>query len=122
MLYDHVEVNPETGYLDARGVHDAVIFRQGKPFLHLIADEIEANLTSKDFTASGHLRAKQSLNGVTRTFSTSSASWSDATQRFTMADQIRLQSQGATLLVNGLTIDMKTGEMHLGSLNGELRP
>jgi hypothetical protein len=120
MLYDHVEVNPETGYFDARGVRDAVIYRQGRPVLHLAAEKIEANLTSKDFTATGHLHAKQSLNGVTRTFSTGSASWVDSTQRLTMPDQIRLQSEGTTLLVDGLTLDMKTGEMHLGALRGEI--
>jgi hypothetical protein len=122
LLYDHVEVNPETGYLDARGVRDAVIYRKGRPFLHLTADQFEANLASKDFTASGHLLAKQSLNGLTRIFSTGSASWTDSMQRFTMPGRIRLQSQGATLLVSGLTLDMKTREMHLGALNGEMHP
>jgi hypothetical protein len=120
VLYDHIEASSDASYINARGVRDAVIYRHGKPYIHLTADHIEANMATKDFTATGHLRASQTTGGVTRTFATGTASWSDATQHLLMPNLIHLHMQNATVVVNGMTFDVKTGQIHVGAINGNM--
>jgi len=120
ILYDHVEASTDAGYVNARGIRDAVIYRHGKPYIHLTADHIEANLVSKDFTATGHLHAQQTNNGITRTFATGTASWTEASQKLLMPNLIRLHMQKITLFVHGLTFDVRTGNIHVGAITGQM--
>ncbi len=118
LAYDYIEASSDSTIINARGIHDAVIFRSGKPYLHLQADHIEANLITKDFAATGHLRAAQTINDVTRSFATGSATWSEATQQLQMPNLIRTRIHNSTVLVHGLVFDVRHDVIHLGAVDG----
>ena len=120
ILYDHVEASTDSNFINARGIRDAVIYRHGKPYIHLKADHIEINLASKDFTATGHLHAEQRSNGVSRTFETGTAAWIEAKQHLEMPQIIHLKIKDVTLVVHGLTFDVPTGSVKIGPLTAHM--
>lgn len=121
ILYDHIEASTDSNFINARGIRDAVIYRHGKPYIHLTADHVEINLASKDFSATGHLHAVQNSNGITKTFETGTASWTDATQALVMPNVIKLRMQGISILLHGLTFNVKTGTVKGGSLTAHMQ-
>ena len=120
IIYDHIEASTDSNFINARGIRDAVIYRNGKPYIHMKADHIEADLASKNFTATGHLRARQTTNGVTRTFETGTASWTEYTQLLQMPNPIRLRTQNISLNVRSLTFDVKAGKVNIGDLEARM--
>ncbi len=120
ILYDHIEASTDSNLINARGIRDAVIFRKGKPYIHLKADHVEANLANKDFTATGHIHAEQRSNGVVKTFETGTATWTEQSQKLIMPNQIRLKMQQIAIDVRSLVFDVRTGAIKVGSMNAKM--
>lgn len=120
--YDRVQASSDSTFIQIDGVHHAVLFRRGKPALRLNADHANINIISKDFSVQGHVHIWGAIGGVVRTFDTTTAMWSESTQQLSMPAVMRLGGRGAVLTIQDATIDAKSGQIHLGRINGDVKP
>ena len=120
--YDRIISNADQTILDLVNVHDGLIFKHGKPYLHVRAAHMSVNTVTRDFTATGPLRVETAGGNPPRSFETTSAIWNDGAQRLTLAQPIVIYSgSDAPLHVRSLTLDVKTGNIVLNDVAGALR-
>jgi len=118
--YDSITANADQSILELNGVHDGVLDREGKPYLGVSAKHVTVNMQSHDFTATGgiHIKAVASDTPV-RSFDAEEISWSNVLQRLTIVGRLKIDTGAAEpLVVDGLTFDVKTGQLHLGAIAG----
>jgi hypothetical protein len=120
LQYDRMQASADGTFVDVEGVHNGVLYRNGKPYLRLRAQHLSVNNISKDFTATGPLRI-ETIDRHPRTFDTRDATWLNYQQTLTMKNRIIVGTDGAKLFVEGLTIDVKTGRTRLGRIDGDVR-
>lgn len=118
--YDRIRASADGTIVDVDGVKNGVFYRAGKPYLKLKATHLTVNTVSKDFTADGPLTI-ESLESDHRSFTTTAAVWTNATQQLAMNQRIVVKSpDGAVLHLDTLTMNVKTGEVHVGNVAGDV--
>lgn len=120
--YDKIVANQDQTILEADGVHNGVIYRDGKPYLRLRAAHMTINTVSHDFSASGPVHVETVARHPQRAFDMESAAWNDTLQQLTLSGNIRVATGAPRpLLVDRLTFDVRTGELELRNVSGPLR-
>ena len=116
--YDRAQMSADGSYADVDGIHNGVLYRNGKPYLSISAQHVSANTFSDDFTATGRVHIAQ-LNGAeTRTFDTDLITWTNVTKTLVLAHPSIIKSGKGTLTVDNATINFSTGAVHLGRIRG----
>ncbi len=120
--YDKIVSNADQTVLQLENVHNGIIYKDGKPYLHVRAAHMTVNTASRDFSANGPLYVESVGSTPTRSFQTNSATWSDAAQKLTLAQRIVIHS-GADepLTVGSLTFDVKSGNVDIRDIDGPIR-
>lgn len=120
--YDTMVTNADQTILDVENVRNGIVLKNGKPYLRIRAKHMTVNTLSKDFSATGPLHVESIGSTPPRTFDTTSAIWSDAAQKLTLASRVVIHS-GADepLTLGSLTFDVKTGNVDMRDVTGPLR-
>lgn len=122
LRYDRMVSNADQSVVDLYGVHDATIYQKGKPYLRLRADHLTINTITRDFTALGPLRVVTLTSKPERSFTTDSATWSDATQKLSFIHTTTIQSgASAPMIVGSMVLNVKTGDVDATDARGEIR-
>ena len=117
--YDHVLSNGDQTVLDLDGVKNGIIYKDGKPYLHMRAEHMSVNTISHDFSATGPLHIETVSHRPPRSFDTTSAVWYDAAKRLTLTQRITIHSGAeAPLSVGSLTFDVKGGQLEMHDVAG----
>jgi hypothetical protein len=117
--YDRIVSNTDQTVLELEGVHDAVIFKNDKPYLRMRAKHMTVNTLTHDFTATGPIHVETADSKRKQTFQTDAASWSDAAQRLALPHQVEVDTgAGLPLLVGSVQLDVKKGEIELHKVAG----
>lgn len=105
------------------GVRDGVVFKHGKPYLHITAERITADTMSLNFTAVGKVTVGLIGDPLNRSFDTDLVIWNNATKLLQMQHQSYLHAGGQVLAFQSITIDFSTDQVHFGAIDGstELR-
>ncbi len=120
--YDRIVTNQDQTVLNVDGVRDGLIYKKGKPYLRVSAAHFTVDTLSHDFAAAGRLRVETVGTEPKRSFETTSAVWSDATQILTMAQPVRIDTGAdAPLYVASLSINVRTGDIVLHKIAGPIR-
>ncbi len=120
--FDRIVSNADQSLLDLDNVRDGIIYKRGKPYLHVRAAHMTVNTISRDFTARGPVHVETVGAKPARSFDTTSAAWADAIQRLTLAQRIVIHAgSGAPLIVGSLTFDVKSGEIEVHDIDGPLK-
>lgn len=116
--YDHAQLSPDglTGSVD--GVRDGVVFRKGKPYLHISAAHVQIDIQSLDFTAIGKVHVEQLDTADHRSFDTDLVTWTNNAKLLHMDHPTYVHSGGQTLRIDGITVDFDANTVHFGKLNG----
>jgi len=104
------------------GIHDGVYLRNGKPFIHMHADRAVYNSLTHDFTVNGPVHFDIDDHGKTRTFETTYALWSDATQTLRIPGTATVGSGDQHLTVTDITVDLNKGQYTIGKIQGAAQP
>ena len=119
--YDKITTSMDQTFVTIDGVHDGIVFRGGKPYLYLRAAHASVNMVTHDFSASGPVHVESANKAKPRAFDTTSAVWTEALQRLDLSQPIVVTSPGTTLHVAKLSLDMRTGVIHIENVDGSLR-
>ncbi|MBD5635049.1 MAG: hypothetical protein IAI49_11280 [Candidatus Eremiobacteraeota bacterium] len=117
--FDRIVSNSDQSLLELENVHHGVIFKNGKPYLHVRTAHLSVNTISRDFSASGPIHVETVGTRPMRSFDTNSAAWNDTIQRLTLSRPIVIHNgSSAPLTVGSLTFDVKTGQIEIRSIDG----
>ena len=120
--YDRITSNPDQTVLDLENVHDAVIYKEGKPYLKVRAARMTVNLLTKDFAASGKLHIETVSHSPYRSFETTAASWNEASQRLVLPNPCSIDTGAALpLTVDSGVVDVRHGDVELHKVAGAVR-
>ena len=116
--YDKIITNADQTFVEVRGVHDGLIYRKGKPWLRVRAKQMSVNMLTHDFTANGALHVETVDRRKPRSFDTTSAVWSDAQQQLSFPQPSTITTRGGKLRVDRMSLDVKSGAIHLERISG----
>jgi len=118
--YDRAQMSPDGSLAEVDGIHNGVLYRNGKPYLSISAKHISANTMSDDFTATGRVHIKQLGASAPRTFDTDLIIWTNLTKTLDLAHPSLIKTGKAALTVERATINFETGAIHLGKIKGAI--
>ena len=122
LRYDRMVSNADQSVVDLYGVKDATIYQKGKPYLHVRAAHLTVNTITRDFTALGPFRVVTITSDPQRSFTTDSATWSDATQKLSFIHKTTIESgASAPMVVGSMTLDVKSGDVDATDARGGIR-
>ncbi|MBV9103361.1 MAG: hypothetical protein JO060_07200 [Candidatus Eremiobacteraeota bacterium] len=119
--YQKITTSEDQSYVTVDGVRNGIVYRDGKPYLRLRAAHVAVNMITHDFTASGPIVVKSTNKAKPRTFETTAAVWTEAAQRLDLPQPIAVTSPGTSLHVRKLSLDVRSGQLHLEQIGGSLR-
>jgi hypothetical protein len=119
--YDKIVTSPDQTELDLDGVHNGVIYKHGKPYLRVRAKHLTVNTITHDFMATGPIHVEM-VAPPKRSFDTTSASWSDGSQKLSLPQKITIRSGAEKPLVIGsMEFNVATGQLELHHVRGAVR-
>jgi hypothetical protein len=121
--YDKITTSADQTFVTLDGIRDGVIFRKGKPYLHLHAAHVNVNMVTHDFTATGpiHIESAGPHDKHFHAFDTTAITWIDGEQRLEMTEPIVVTSPGTSLHVQKLSLNIRTGELRIDQADGSFR-
>jgi hypothetical protein len=119
--YKKVTTSADQTFITVDGVRDGIIYQKGKPYLRVRAAHANVNMITHDFVASGPVHVESVSHKDFHAFDTTSAVWTEAAQRLDLSQPVVITSPGTTLHVQKLSVDVRTGALHLEQPNGSFR-
>lgn len=118
--YDTVQTTPDGSLSEVHGVHNGVLYRKGKPFIKLSAALLSVNTVTNDFSASGPIHLSIVDPDHHRTLETDAAIWTNGTQTLTLSHPVKVDDDGAKMLVKNVTINFVKGTSKAGPIEGSI--
>lgn len=118
--YKRAQMSADGTFATVWGVKNGILFKHGKPYLRISAQEVSVNTQDFDFTALGdvHIVEVHPKDGAPRSFDTDLVEWTNATQLLALPHPSLIRSKGELLKVASLNVDFKTNVIHLGKISG----
>lgn len=118
--FNRAYMSPDQLMATVDGVHNGVLYKHGKPYLGIAAEQVSLNTQSLDFSALGdvHVTQLHAKDGVKRSFDTDYVAWSNATKILTLPHPSIVQSGGQTLRVSSITVNFNTDQILFGKMSG----
>ncbi|MHB1551676.1 MAG: hypothetical protein ACYCX6_10860 [Vulcanimicrobiaceae bacterium] len=118
--YKRAEQSPNGSVATITGIHNGILFRKGKPYLRISAQEVSINTASLDFTAIGdvHIESANPKANDGRSFDTDLVEWEDGLKHLAMPHPSIVRTRGQTLKVDSITVDFKKGLVTLEGVHG----
>lgn len=121
--YDHAEMSPDGVLATVQGVRRGVLYKNGKPYLSVQAEQVSVNTQTFDFTATGDVHVTQLQDTSSeRSFDTDLISWVNAAKALTLPHPSIVRSGGETLKVSSINVNFNTGQVRFGRVTGGVAP
>jgi hypothetical protein len=118
--YDRITTSADQTVIELQGVHDGLIYKDGKPYLRVSAEHLTVNTLTKDFTANGRLHVERISGSRFRSFDTDAGSWNDAQKRIVFPDKTLITMRDGTRVnVGRAGLNLTTGHIHLEGVAGD---
>lgn len=101
-----------------QGVKDGIVFKKGKPYLHVTATNISIDTNTLNFTAIGKVTVGLIGDPLKRSFDTDLVIWNNGTKQLQMDHESYLHSGKEVLAFKSVDIDFSTDRIRFGSVNG----
>lgn len=106
----------QTGTVE--GVRDGIVYKKGKPYLHITAERISLDTLSLNFTAVGKVTISLIGDPLERSFDTDLVIWNNGSKMLQMDHESYLHAGDHVLAISSISIDFNTDQIHLGAVNG----
>lgn len=113
--YGAATMSQDGSTVEIDDVRDGVILRGGKPYLHMQAKHVSANLTTNDFTAHGKVVFTE-LADKHRTLATTDAHYEGTNRTLYLTQPTTIRQAAAQVQVRTVIVNFDTGEMTLGRI------
>jgi len=121
--YDHAEMSADGVLATVQGIRRGVLYKGGKPYLTVRAEQVSANTQTFDFTATGAVHVAQTPgSGSERTFDTDLIQWNNASKTLALPHPSIVRGGGETLRVSSINVNFNSGEIHFGRVSGAVSP
>jgi apolipoprotein N-acyltransferase len=121
--YEHAEMSADGVLATVQGVRRGVLYKNGKPYLSVRAEQVSVNTQSFDFTATGDVHVTQMQDTSSeRSFDTDLITWINATKTLTLPHPSVVRSGGQTLRVSSINVNFTTGQIRFGGVSGGVAP
>jgi hypothetical protein len=117
--YDSATMSADGSTAEIENVRDGVIKRNGKPYMHVRAKHISANLAQNDFTVVGPVTF-QEIGGQGRTLVTTGAQYLGFSHTLALPNRTTIREGPIHLIVDHATVDFSTGATTLGRIVGTM--
>jgi LPS export ABC transporter protein LptC len=117
--YDNATLSPDGSLAEIDNVHDGVILRDGKPYMHMTAKHVSANLAANDFVVTGPVSFNE-VGGQQRQLDTDEAHYVGNAHTLYLDHPTTIRAAGMTFRVVKAEVNFSTGETKLGRINGSL--
>jgi lipopolysaccharide export system protein LptC len=115
--YDTATLSPDGSLATIERVHDGTIMRDGKPYMHMTAQHITANLALNDFVVTGPVTFTE-VGGTHRRLVTDGAHYAGSTHVLTLDHPTTIRDANVTFHVASAAINFATGDTKLGKITG----
>jgi hypothetical protein len=118
--YAKAQMSPDGTFATVWGVKNGVLFKHGKPYLRISAQEVSVNTQDFDFTALGqvHVVEVHPKEGTPRSFDTDLVEWANGTKILSLPHPSFIRSKGELLKVASLNVNFNTNVIHFGKISG----
>jgi len=117
--YDSATMSADGTTAEIEGIHQGVINRNGKPYMHVQARHITANLAINDFRVVGPVTFTE-IGGDGRTLVTDGAHYIGASHTLELANRVTVRAGPLAVVVDHATIDFSSGDTTLGRIVGTM--
>jgi hypothetical protein len=117
--YDTATLSPDGSLATIENVHDGIILRNGKPYMHLTAEHVTANLALNDFVVVGKVTFTE-IGGQHRRLDTVGAHYSGSAHTLALDSPLTIHDGPLTLRVATATINFSNGHTKLGRIIGAM--
>lgn len=117
--YDTATLSPDGSLATVDHVHDGVILRNGKPYMHMSAQHVSANLAANTFDVTGAVTFRE-IGGQHRTLDTDGARYSGVDHVLHLDHPTTIHEGRVTLHVTKATVNFLTGDTKLGKIEGSM--
>jgi hypothetical protein len=119
--YDKITTSADQTFVTVDGVRNGIIFKGAKPYLRVRAKHVTVNMVTHDFVANGPIHIESYRRHGFHAFDTTSAVWTEAAQRLDLSEPVVVTSPGTSLHVQQLSLDVRTGVLHISQPHGSFR-
>lgn len=117
--YRQAVMSADGGQAEIDDVHDGLIFRNGRPYMHVRAKHVSANLTTNDFRVQGPV-AFVEIGGQHRQLDTVDAHYLGFSQTLVLPNRTIVREGAILLVVAHATVNFQTGATQLGRIVGSM--
>ncbi len=121
LRYKRAELSPDGIIGSVDGVHDGIVYRNGKPYVEIDAAHVSLNAQTLDFTAVGRVHVQMLDDPFGRSFDTDYVTWTNDAKLLEMQHPSYLHVGGETLKIQSITVDFVKNQIHLGAIDGAVR-
>jgi hypothetical protein len=118
--YDSAQMTQDQSSGTIDGIHNGIIFRKGKPYLKISAQQASVNTLTLDFTATGLVHVEELGAKEPVSFDTDLIVWSNALHDLTMSHPSYFHTGDQTLKVEDVTVNLETKKYHIGKIDGSV--
>src|SRR5664279_2589093 len=116
--YDRIVASADTTIATLYNVRHGIIYKRGKPFMKIVAQQVVVNTLSNDFVVTGPMQLTE-IDGLhDRRLTSDAANYSGAMQTLILSHPSKISSDGARVTVATATVNFRSGDMSLGPLVG----
>ncbi len=117
--YDSATMSADGTTAEIENIRDGVITRNGKPYMHVRAKHVSANMALNSFVVTGPVTFRE-IGGQHRTLETVGALYTGYSHVLELDHRTTIQSGPLHLTVAHATIDFSTGKTVLGRIVGTM--
>ena len=117
--YDTATLSPDDSLAEIDHVHNGVILRDGKPYMHMTAKHVSANLNYNDFVVTGPVSFTE-IGGQRRQLDTDEAHYTGNDHVLHLDHPTTIRAAGMTFRVATAVVNFTTGATKLGRITGSL--
>jgi len=118
--YTSAQLSPDGTTGTVQGVRNGIVFKHGKPYMKVTAEQISIDTQSLNFTAIGKVHASLIGDPQKRSFDTDLIVWTNGAKELRMDHPSYLHSEGNTLKLQSVTINFDTNKIKIGSVGGSV--
>ncbi len=117
--YDSATMSADGSQAEIENIRDGTINRNGKPYMHVRAKHVSANLQLNEFTVVGPVTFEE-IGGQGRTLVTNGAHYVGFSHTLELPNRTTIRSGPLLLTVDHATVDFSTGTTTLGRIVGTM--
>ena len=121
--YKSAQMSPDGTLATITGVRNGILYKKGKPYLSISAQQATINTQSFDFTATGdvHIAALNPKDNIPKTFDTDFVEWTNGVKMLMLSHPSIVHTGDQILKVGSISVNFNTNQVQMNNISGGIR-